>query len=723
MKIPNTPVHVLCSGLTQDLDSIPEAGLREVKRWIGSELFHGAVYGLGMSLAIWIPLNTGTLADGRLGLLCLAGALAGLSRGWAGWSAPAALPWMLAAWQLEGVGSALLIAVLATAGSGLICGHHRATARLAYDVGAAAIAVVAAAGIAVRASDQGGRLIVFGAVFVLVLASLHGIRCLLAGASGHRGFRNGLLTLGILAAGIAAAWLVVALWAQPALRLWLLIAPAVRIGILIGSGLTKVRRRRRRRRNPLAPNRLRDRTAAALARTLPEGAPGAHLWRVEALCRAIAERLGSEPVEIRRLRQSALLHHVGRLVYDDATIEVHPKVIETTIEHLGFSREVRTTLVQSQEHWSGDGPRGLRGECIARGARILSVADRYDQLAHPPSGTRQHSEAMALLRREPGEQFDPLMFEILDELAGQLEATDSDLTRSPEPSAEAAGHARLLDAEQDLQTLYSIERAVTLPIGLRERLTLVAGLLRTLVPFERLRIEVEDHDEFNYGDRRSDADEQIVVLRHRGEPVGRLAISISEREPLDPARKERLNHVGSLLAGMIAAHERSDVAGLTDPATGLPNARYLRRILSMRIPDAGHAGPGFGLIALHVGRLGELMERHGKESVDRFFQVVAQRLAAACGERETLVRLGPDQFIVLTGESRGGELVRRWHALLAHASRQPVRVDGRDETVRLDAAHAAHPLDGDRLEDLLHTLEARLTGPTTASVLPFRVTA
>lgn len=695
--------------------------MREVKRWIGSELFHGAVYGLGMSFAVWIPLNTGTLGDGRLGLLCLAGALAGLSRGWAGWAAPAALPWVLAAWQLEGVGSALLIAVLATAGSHLICGVHRATARLAYDVGAAAIAVVAAAGIAARASGQGGRLIVFGAVFVLVLASLHGIRCLLAGARGQRVFRNGLLTLGILAAGLAAAWLVVALWTHPALRLWLLIAPAVRIGILIGSGLTKVRRRRRR--NPLAPNRLRDRTAAALAQTLPEGAPGAHLWRVEALCRALAERLGSEAVEIRRLRQSALLHHVGRLVYDDATIEVHPKVIETTIEHLGFSREVRTTLVQSQEHWNGDGPGGLRGECIARGARILAVADRYDQLAHPPSGTRQHSEAMALLRREPGERFDPLMFEILDELAGRLEATDSDLTRSPTPSAEAAGHARLLDAERDLQTLYSIERAVTLPIGLRERLTLVAGLLRTLVPFEQLRIEVEDHDEFSYGDRRSGADEQIVVLRHRGELVGRLAISISEREPLDPARKERLDRVGALLAGMIAAHERSNVAGLTDPATGLPNARYLRRILSMRIPDAGRAGPGFGLIALHVGRLGELMERHGKESADRFFQVVAQRLAAACGERETLVRLGPDQFIILTGQSRGGELVRRWHALVAHASRQPVRVDGRDETVRLDAAHAAHPLDGDRLEDLLHTLEARLTGSTTASVLPFRVTA
>jgi len=693
--------------------------LKEVKPWVGNELFHGAIYGLGMSLAVWIPLNTGTLADGRLGLLCLAGAMAGLSRDWAGWPAPAALVWVLAAWQLDGVASAMLIAVLATAGSRLMCGVRGATTRLAYDVGAAAIAVVAADGIAAQASGQISRAIVFGAVFVLVLSSLHGIHRILAGASGHRVARNGLLTLGILASGIAASWVVVAVWTQPTLRFLLVIFPAVRIGVLIGSRATKVRERRRRR-NPVAPNRICDRAAAALARTLPEGAPGGHLWRMEALCNALAERLGAEPLEIRRLRQAALLHHVGRLAYDDATVEVHPKVVETTIEQLGFSPEVRTIVTESQEHWNGDGPRGLCAERIAPGARILAVADRYDQLAHPPSGTRPHFEAMALLRREPGERFDPLMIEILDELAEQLEATGSDLTRSTTSPAEVSGHSRLVDAERDLQTLYSIERAVTLPIALRERFTLIAGLLRTLVPFERLRIEAEDHDEFCYGDRGSGAGERILVLRHRSEPVGRLAISISEREPLDPARRERLDRVGALLAGMIAAHEGSGAVRLTDPATGLPNARYLRRILSLRIPDAGQAGPGFGLIALHVGRLGELTERHGKDFADRFLQVLAQRLAAVCDERETLVRLGPDQFIVLTGESRGGELVSRWHALVEQASGEPVRVDGRNEAVRLDAAHAAHPLDGHRLDDLLRTLEARLTGSTVASVLPFR---
>ncbi len=692
--------------------------MREVKRWTGSELFLGAVYGLGMSLAVWIPLNTGTLEDSWVALLCLAAALAGVSRSWAGWPAPAALPWVAAAWVIEGTGAAMLVAVVATVGSGLTRAIRRTPGRLAYDAGSAALALAAADGLAATA---GGSALVMTAAFGLVLAAFQAIRRLLAGTAGTRWLRNASLTGAILVAGYAASWMIVTIWSQPSLRFWLVAAPAFRLGAFVGSAIAALRRRKRRCRQLTAHSRLRDRTAAALARTLPEGASGGHLWRVEALCAALAERLGAEPVEIRRLRQAALLHHVGRLAYDDAEVEVHPRVIETTIGQLGFSHEVREILIESQEHWNGDGPRGLRGERICRSARILAVADRYDQLAHPASGsTRPHAEALTWLRSDPGERFDPLMFEILDELAEPLEATASDLTRPADPAHRTPCHTRLVDAERDLQTLYSIERAAALPIGLRERFTLIAGLLRTVVPFERLCIEVNNGDEFRYGDRDTATEERTLALSHEGETVGRLTISAEGAETLGPARTERLERVGVVLAGLIAAEDPAESGGMTDPATGLPNARYLKRVLALRIPERGQTGPGFGLIAFHVSRLSELARNHGRAAADRFLYTVAQRLAAACDERETLVRLGPDQFLVLTGESRGGELVRRWHTIVDRAVADPVVLSGGDVPIRLDAAHAAHPLDGDRLDDLLRTLEARLTGSTTTSVLPFR---
>ena len=406
--------------------------------------------------------------------------------------------------------------------------------------------------------------------------------------------------------------------------------------------------------------------------------------------------------KIRRLRQAALLHHVGRLAYDDATIEVHPKVVETTIEQLGFSPEVRTILTESQEHWNGDGPRGLRALSASPAvreswpSRIATI-----NLTHPPSGTRPHSEAMALLRREPGERFDPLMFEILDELAEQLEATGSDLTRSTTgSSAEASGHSRLVDAERDLQTLYSIERAVALPIGLRERFTLIAGLLRTLVPFERLRIEAEDHDEFRYGDRGSGASERILVT------------ASSERTGRSPGDlDQRTRTVGSCKEG--AAGPRRRVAGrddrgprrvrhgeaeMTDPATGLPNARYLRRILSLRIPDAGQAGPGFGLIALHVWSP-RRVDRASRQGLRRPVPPGAGpapgrglRRARDAGAARARSIHRPDRR--KPRRRTRIPLARTGRTSRKRMPRTGSGVDGRDEAVRLDAAHAAHPLDG-----------------------------
>jgi len=693
--------------------------LKEVKRWIGEELFNGAVYGLGMSFAVWIPLSTGALADSWIGPVCLLAALAGLSRRWAGWPAPAALPWILAAWQLEGAAAATLVGVLAAAGSGAAVGQRRSGGRLAFDMGAATLAVVAADGIAIRGGGMAPPEILFGSVFVLFIVILHKIRRRLAGAEERKAMRNVWLSVAILAAALTGSWAIVWLWSvHPVLRVWLVIVPALRVGVLIGSWAARANERREREHDPLAPDRIGERTAAALARTLPEGEPGGHLWRTEALCGALAERLGADPVEIRYLRQAALLHHVGRVAYEDPSIEVHPRVVDVTVRQLGFTPEVRTILSHSQEHWNGDGPQGLSGERIARGARILAVADRYDQLTHRPSGTRPHGEAMALLWRESGERYDSLMFEILDELADSLEATGADLTRDPASATETLGGTRFVEAERDLQTLYSIERAVALPITLRERLTLVAGLLRSVVPFERLCVAQDDRESFVYGDRDAAPGDRVVALIHAGEEVGRLTMTIGKE--LDASSKGFLDRVAPLLASMISADGQPDSAGLTDPATGLPNAVYLRRMLAVRIPEPETTGARCSLIALHVRDLGDMAQRRGKACCDRFLQIVAQRLAAACDERETAVRLGPDQFVVLTAETRGGELVRRWNDLVEQVGRDPIELDGHGETLRLDASHAAHPIDGECLDDLLRTLETRLSGSNAATVLPFR---
>jgi diguanylate cyclase (GGDEF)-like protein len=691
--------------------------LRKVEGWIGGELLHGAVYGLGMSVLVWILLNSDSLADGRWVLVCLGAGLAGVSRRWAGWPAPGALPWILAAWQIDGPAAAMLVGVIAALGSGLLGRTQGLGGRFAFDAGATALAVIAAEGMA-RRLDTGIEIgIVFAATLVLIQGGLHGLRRRFAGHRPRRLLRHGLFSVMIPGISVAAAWVLVWVWQRPEYRLWLALLPALRVGMILGTLATTWRARPPRSGAPPAPDRLRDKTAAALAQALPEGAPGGHLWRTQALSVALAERLGSDPDEIRLLSQASLLHHVGQLAYDDSSVEVHPRVVAKTVEQLGFAGEVRTILEHSRECWDGRGPRGLCGERICRGARILAVADRYDQLAHGRTCARNHSMTMALLRNESGGRHDPLMLEILDELSDRLEATAADLTRPPRVAG-SNPDARLVRGELDLRTFYSIERATHLPIGWHERLTLVAGLLRSAVPFSQLRLERASGESFCYGDRLGGDEERSVSLIDDGRRVGLLRLS---GDTLQTAHDEHLNRIAPLLAAMIGRDARARAAeSLTDPATGLPNARFLRHALAQRIPATGHAAPGFGLIALQVRGLAALSERHGRDEADRYLVAIARRITSACGERETSVRLGPDQFIVLTGECRGGELVQRWNELVESVASEPVELDGREEAVRIDAAHAAHPLDGSDLETLLRTLESRLTGSTTARVVPFR---
>jgi diguanylate cyclase (GGDEF)-like protein len=690
--------------------------LRKVEGWIGGELLHGAVYGLGMSVLLWISLNTGDLADGRWAMVCLAAGLAGISRRWAGWPAPGALPWILAAWQIDGPAAAVLVGAVAALGSGVLGRTRGLGGRFAFDAGATVLAVIAAEGVARWLQTGFQTAIVFAATFVLVQGSLHGLRGGFAGYRPRRLIRHAGLSVVILGASIAMAWAIVLVWEMPAYRIWLALVPALRVGMILGTLTTKWSTRPPRRRVSPAPDRLRDRTAAALAQSLPEGAPGAHLWRTQALSVALAERLGSDPDEIRWLSQASLLHHVGQLAYDDNSVEVHPRVVEKTVEQLGFASEVRTILAHSRECWDGRGPHGLHGERICRGARILAVADRYDQLAHGRTCARNHGTTMALLRNESSGRHDPLMFEILDELGERLQASDADLTQPPQVAG-THPEARLVRGERDLQTFYSIERASKLPIGWRERLTLIAALLRNAAPYSQLQLERVGGESFSYGDRGGGDEERSVSLTDDGRRIGLLRIS---GETLHAAHDEHLDRIAPLLAAMVARDARERAAeSLTDPATGLPNGRYLRSIVARRIPETGHAAPGFGLVALHVRGLTSLADRHGRECADRYLVTLARRIASACDERETPVRLGPDQFIVLTGENRGGELVHRWNDLVACVGAEPIEIDGREEAVRIDAAHAAHPLDGSDLEMLLRTLEARLAGSTTARVVPF----
>jgi response regulator RpfG family c-di-GMP phosphodiesterase len=140
----------------------------------------------------------------------------------------------------------------------------------------------------------------------------------------------------------------------------------------------------------------------------------------------------------------------GRLDDEDRErLARHPEFAADTLELLGRIRVVEDVILSHHECWDGSGyPRGLSGDQIPIGARILAVVDAWESMtigrAHRPA--RSPEDARLELLRLRGRQFDPEVVNAFDHaLAEVRRAREIDCRMEPaeprtaEPAADKTG--------------------------------------------------------------------------------------------------------------------------------------------------------------------------------------------------------------------------------------------------------------------------------------------
>ena len=167
-------------------------------------------------------------------------------------------------------------------------------------------------------------------------------------------------------------------------------------------------------------------TLTALARTVDAKSSwtAGHSERVTNLALAIGRTLGLSVADLDQLHRASLLHDIGKIGVPNAILEkpvplnpveysiinTHPEKGVRILEPIQAYRDVLPIVEQHHEWFNGQGyPRGLKGEEIAPGARILAVADVYDALISDRPYRRgwPHDDVMAHLQERSGQQFDP----------------------------------------------------------------------------------------------------------------------------------------------------------------------------------------------------------------------------------------------------------------------------------------------------------------------------
>jgi putative nucleotidyltransferase with HDIG domain len=192
-------------------------------------------------------------------------------------------------------------------------------------------------------------------------------------------------------------------------------------------------------------NRLYLSTVTALSTAIEakDGVTSDHIHRVQTYAMGLAHALGiTDGSMLRAIEAAALLHDTGKIAVPEhilnkpgrltasefETMKLHVEVGADILSSIDFPYPVVPIVAAHHENWDGSGyPRGVKGEEIPIGARILSVVDCFDALTsgRPYRAALADADAMEIILERRGTFYDPAVVDTYVRVHAQIAPRDS----------------------------------------------------------------------------------------------------------------------------------------------------------------------------------------------------------------------------------------------------------------------------------------------------------
>jgi diguanylate cyclase (GGDEF)-like protein len=187
--------------------------------------------------------------------------------------------------------------------------------------------------------------------------------------------------------------------------------------------------------------------------------------------------------------------------------------------------------------------------------------------------------------------------------------------------------------------------------------------------------------------------------------LGALSVYSSDLDQYTDDHMRLLETVTRLASDALAnamQHAEAESNALTDPLTGLPNARYL----SLRFDEEGararRTDRAFQVVMLDLDEFKKVNDTFGHKSGDRMLREVAHLISGQLREYDFLARYGGDEFVALVQEVVGAQVEELCARIETAVSKFSLSV-GRNRTARvgISVGTATFGIDGETLDQLV----------------------
>jgi diguanylate cyclase (GGDEF)-like protein/putative nucleotidyltransferase with HDIG domain len=194
-----------------------------------------------------------------------------------------------------------------------------------------------------------------------------------------------------------------------------------------------------------------------------------------------------------------------------------------------------------------------------------------------------------------------------------------------------------------------------------------------------------------------------VPLLKGDEVLGALTLYSAEVSVYEPDHLRLVEAVAKLAADAIANavhHEQTEASALTDPLTGLANARALRLRFEQEADRARRFDDGFALLMMDFDSLKTVNDRHGQDAGDSALRRVGGLLAHQLGSQGFLSRYAGDEFVALVkvGAVEARELIQRLQQAVDEYEFEP---GGTRAAIGISVGWACFGADGETIDELL----------------------